>query len=215
MKLRYLLPALLLVVSAGLARAAEPEPPSMALFAGRLVTIDQDGTGALTKGDDLYALRLVVAVPGPLGLRVGFRGDLTALSYIDPATLDPTALRTAEGYGAVSWSTKALGVTLGPAVFAGALIPVQDAVEWRMKGAYGGGLRVGLGSSYVYAMVGKDKASDDRAGGVSPTRLIVPFAVEVPIWKTGIGLQGEIVTGVGGRWRAAVMARIPNPWSGQ
>lgn len=216
---RYLL-ALVVLLLAPLAHAGgipselDIPPPTLELYAGRLVTLQADGTGAIARDQDMYVVRAVVAVPGPFGLRVGFRGDLTSLAYIDPASLDPSSVRTAEGYTALSWSTKVAGVSFGPAVFGGALVPVQDAVEWRMKGAYGGGLRVGAGASWIYAFVGKDKASDE-IGGSSPMRVIVPFQVQVPIWRTGFGVQGEVVTGAGGRWRLAVVAKIPNPWSGQ
>lgn len=189
---------------------AQEEPQYLALYAGRLLTVDIDGSGALTQGQDLYVARMVVAVPGPAGLRFGFRGDLTALSAIDPTSLDPSAVRTAEGYAALSWSAKAKGWSFGPAGFAGALVPVEDAVDWRMKSAYGAGVRVGFGASWAYAFVGKDAASDEVAGnGTSPMRLVVPFNVQ---WKFLAG-QGEVVTGPGGRLRLAVVVQVPNPWS--
>jgi hypothetical protein len=152
-------------------------------------------------------------------LRFGLRLDLTSLSYVDPSSIELSGLRTAEGYGALSWSAKALGVTIGGAAFAGALVPVEaGAVTWAQKWGYGGGLRIGLDSgplkgSYVYAFIGKDHASDDLAGdGASPARLICPFSIEVPIWRSGVAIQGEYISGNGGRGRAGLMVRVPNPW---
>jgi len=201
---------LALVGLAGTAHADEPEPVQLGLFAGRLITVNIDGTGALNKGDDLYVLRMVVAVPGPFGLRLGVRADATALSYIDPSNLDPASVRTGEVYAAASWSAKKGGWSFGPAAFTGALVPVQDALEWRMKSAWGAGARIGYGPSWAYAFVGKDAASDEVAGtGASPMRLIAPFNVQ---WKFLAG-QGEIVTGPGGRFRFAAVVQIPNPWS--
>ena len=193
------------VVQPDEARAAAPAYV-LALYAGRLLTVDEDTTGALTRGDDLYALRLIVAVPGPYGLRVGFRGDLTSLSYIDPSSLEVSGLRTAEGYGALSWSARIGGVDMGPALMAGALVPIQDAVSWRIKSAWGGGARFGYGRSWAYALAGRDAAADGDAY-VSQMRFIGAASIEV--WR--ISLQGEWVSGPGGRKRAAAMVRIPLP----
>jgi hypothetical protein len=143
--------ALLLVLVAVPCYAADaPTPPVIALYAGCLLTVDQDQGGTLTRGNDLYALRLVVSALGPYGLWLGFRGDLTSLGYISPDSLDLASVRTAEGYGALSWSAAVKGFAVGPAVVAGALVPVQrEGGRGLARCPVGSGLAVSAVSSFV------------------------------------------------------------------
>ena len=187
------------------------EAPSIALYGGRLLTLDQDQAGSLTRGADLFALRLVVAAPGPYGLRLGFRGDVTSLGYLDPNSLDLSTLKTAEGYTALSWSTRVAGLDLGPAVMAGALVPVEGAVEWRLAMAYAGGARVGRSRSWAYAFVGKDEAADLACSCSPGLRGIVAASVE--IWR--VSIQGEFISGPSGRKRVGAMVRLPMPSWGE
>lgn len=187
------------------------DAPSVALYGGRLLTVDQDQAGSLARGADLFALRLVVSAPGPYGLRLGFRGDVTSLGYIDPNSLDLSSLKTAEGYTALSWSTRFAGLDVGPAVMAGALVPVEGAVEWRLAMAYAGGARIGRGRSWAYAFVGKDEAADLACSCSPGLRGIVAGSVE--IWR--VSIQGEWITGPAGRKRVGAMVRLPLPQWGE
>lgn len=205
--------ALLLVLAApAAAQAPEPKPTpypvTTSLYAGRLLTVDQDQAGHLSRGSDLWALRLIVSAKGPAGFRVGFRGDLTSLSYIDPSNLNLAALRSAEGYGALSWSAGLKsGVSFGPALMAGALVPVENRVDWRLAKAYGGGLRVGYGRSWAYMLAAKDEAADLACACSGGARGILVGSLEV--WR--LSLQGEWVSKAGGRKRLGAMVRVPLP----
>jgi hypothetical protein len=187
------------------------EAPYVALYGGRLLTVDQDQAGSLTRGADLFALRLIVSAPGPYGLRLGFRGDVTSLGYIDPNSLDLSSIKTAEGYTALSWSTRVAGLDLGPAVMAGALVPVEGAVEWRLAWAYAGGARIGKGRSWAYAVAGKDEAADLACSCSPGLRGIVAGSIE--LWR--ISVQAEFISGPGGRKRVGALVRLPLPQWGQ
>ena len=178
-----------------------------ALYLGTLLTLDQDQGGALHRGQDLVTLRLVAALPLPLGIRFGGRMDLTSLGAIDPSNLDIQSLRTIETYGALSWSRKWAGFDVGAAVAAGALVPVEGTVEWRHESLFAGGFRVGRGRSWAYPMVGKDGAADAACGCEKSWRFIVPASVEFKRFA----LIGDLVTGPGGRKRGGVLVRIPMP----
>lgn len=207
---RWGIAVLLLAASApAFAQAPAPAPPATVhaqLFAGWLATVDQNGEGRLQRGADLYALRLVVVADGPAGLRVGFRGDLTALGVIDPSSLDFSRVRTAEGYATVTWPRVFGPVTVGPAVMAGTLIPTQETGARRHLDAFGGGARVGWGSSWLYLLAGRDKAADD-ACSCSKGRAVVVGTLER--WR--MSLQGEWISGPSGRKRLGAMVRIPLP----
>jgi len=188
------------------APAAKPELET-ALYLGTLLTLDQDQGGALHRGQDLVTLRLVAALPLPLGIRFGGRMDLTSLGAIDTANLDIKSLRTIETYGALSWSRKVAGFDMGLAVSAGALVPVEGAVEWRYQTLYAGGLRLGRGRSWTYVMAGSDGAADAACACSSGVRAILAGSVEFHRFA----LVGDWVSGAGGRRRGGVMFRVPMP----
>jgi len=176
------------------------------LYAGRLLTVDQNGAGSYQRGTDLWTLRLVMAVPFPLGIRVAARGDLTSLGQIDPNNLDLASVRTAEGYGAISKSWKVAGFDVGPAIGGGALVPVQ-ASAWVYQGLVAGGLRIGHGRSWAYAFVGVDGAADAACACDGGLRFIAPASLEFKRFAA----IADFVSGPGGRVRAGVLFRIPMP----
>ena len=191
---------------AGPAAAPARAEVQSSLYAGRLLTVDQNGAGSYQRGTDLWTLRLVMAVPFPLGIRVAARGDLTSLGQIDPNNLDLTSVRTAEGYGAISKSWKVAGFDVGPAVGGGALVPVQ-ASAWVYQGLVAGGLRIGHGRSWAYAFVGVDGAADAACACDGGLRFIAPASVEFKRFAA----IADFVSGSGGRVRAGILFRIPMP----
>lgn len=201
-----------LALLASTARAAAQETPvHSALYGGTLVFARQEGQG-YTHDANLFSLRLLSYAP-PMwwGVRLAGRGDLTALGFLDPSSLDLDTVRIAEGYAAL-YRPFGEGVTFGPAVVGGGLVPMSDALAWRFSSTWGVGGRIGRERSWLYVLVGTDGASDRNVSEEgSRMRLLVAGSVE---WGR-TALVGDWVSGEGGRVRAGLMVRIPVPGGGQ
>jgi hypothetical protein len=212
---RAMMLLVLLIGSSAVLAAAAPSIPKPAakselqssLYLGTLLTLDQDQGGALHRGKDLVTLRIVAALPLPIGIRFGGRMDMTSLGAIDPANLDLKSLRTIETYGALSWSRKVAGFDVGPAVAAGALIPVEGAVTWRYEALFSGGARLGRGRSWLYLMAGSDGAADAACACTGGLRFIGAGSIEL----SRFALIGDFVSGPGGRKRLGALFRLPLP----
>jgi hypothetical protein len=192
--------------------SASPSPEGanefpVSMYAGRMLSVDQDQLGALHRGADLWALRLVGSLELPLGIRLGARGDLTSLSQIDPESLDVTSLRSAEGYVSLSWSRRLAGLEVGPALALGALIPVESGAQWVYQGLFAGGARIGRGRSWAYLMAGSDGAADAASLTSGGVRFIGAASIEFRRFAA----VADWVSGSGGRKRAGVLFRIPTP----
>lgn len=200
--------AVVILVVAAPAAAAERIPVVTNLYAGRMVTVEQDNAGRLSRGNDLYSLRLTVAAAGPAGLRLAFRGDITSFAAVDPNAVSLETARSVEGYASLSWTSRTKTFRVGPAVVAGALVPVEaGVVDWRIKGAYAGGLYVGRGRSWVLGLAGIDRAADAACSCSPGARAVVAGSLE--IWR--VSIQGEWISGNGGRKRVGALARLPLP----
>lgn len=209
-----MLPALFLALAA----PARAQAPSAAvesnLYAGTLTYLDHAYAGGFQVGAKLATLRLVMTLPLPGGLRLAARGDLTALGAIDPNAPDLRTSRTVEGYAALSWSRSIAGMSVGPAVMAGALVPTGDAFAWRYEPTYGAGLRLGRGRSWVYGLVGKDGASDEECltrkygcAAAGDWRPIIAGSIEFG----RAAIVGDFVGGSIGRVRLGALVRLPSP----
>lgn len=186
--------------------AAESTPKvSTALFGWKLFVIDREGE-AYRRGGDLFGGRAIASVDLSGGLHLGLRGDASALSNFD--LKNPGTWRSLEGYAALSrpFGTGPLW-TVGPAIMAGALVPVTTEATWSSRSTWGGGVRVSRGRSWGYVLAGRNGAADERSLGASPMRLL--FAGQIEVRR--VALVGDAVTGPGGFVRAGVAYRIPIP----
>lgn len=188
---------------------ARSDQTTTALYVGRLATIDQDKAGTISRGADLFIARFVVSVPANNGLRLAGRLDVSSLAAIDPSNLDLSTIRTAEGYLALSWSAHLGSFEVGPALSTGALAPLENGTPIGYQTLYAGGLRLGRGYSWVYALAGKDGAADAAASyqGQGPTRFITAGSLEL----SRFAVIWDYVSGPGGRKRAGLMFRLPMP----
>lgn len=205
-------------VAAAQTPVPNPAPPQVqtALYGGTLFSLEQDGAGTLHRGTDLFTLRLTLALPLPGGIRLAGRGDLTSLAALDPSNLNLASVKTVESYGALSWSRPFAGFDLGLAAMAGALIPVENELQWRYQPTYGAGARLGRGRSWLYVLAGHDGASDEacfdqKYGCINEWRAIVAGSIEVG----RVALVGDLASGIGGRKRLGVLVRIPMIGGGQ
>lgn len=188
------------------ADAAEPVPHmTTALYAWKLAVLDRDGQ-AYRRGGDLFGGRAIASMDLRGGLHLGLRGDASALSGFD--LQNPGTWRSLEGYGALSRPFAAGSITVGPALMAGALVPVTTAATWSSRPTWGGGVRVGQGWSWLYVLAGKNGAADERAFGATPMRLLMAGHVELH----RVALVGDFVSGPGGFARGGLALRIPIPF---
>lgn len=175
-------------------------------FAWKLFVIDRDGE-AYRRGGDLFGGRVQASVDLPAGLHFGARGDASALSA-DFDFSNPGTYRTLEGYCAVSRPFGAPRFTYGPAVMGGALVPVSTEAAWSSRATWGGGLRIGHASSWVYLLAGQNGAADERAlAGGHPVRFLGAGHVDLGRFA----LVGDLVTGPGGFARGGLAFRVPVP----
>jgi len=187
-----------------------PEPEetiALALYGGRLMTVQTDGA---TAAKDLFAIRFIAALPLDFGFKLAVRGDMTALGPIDPTNVDIESARSLEGYLALSRSWRLKTLDVGPAVMAGALVPVDAGVTWASRNTYGAGVRLGRGRSWVYALYGKNGAADATCGhscDAGDRRFV--FAGSIEFGR--VAAFGDYVSGFGGYGRAGFFIRVPLP----
>jgi hypothetical protein len=212
---------LLLVLVAALAGSpamAQAPVVETNLYAGRLLILDWQH-GPTDGGSKLWTARMTSTVRLKGGLQLGARGDVTALEQIDPTTLDLSAARSLEGYAGLSrpWAVGG-GLTIGPALVAGTLVPTGQ----RGQPTYGAGARFAFGRSWLYALVGTNRAADSSGldewahtrNGDPPDgeiRLIVAGSIELH----RVALVGDLVGGPGGYVRLGLLVRVPTPGGGQ
>jgi len=193
--------------------AAEPAPSvDVSLLGWKLFVLDHDGT-AYRRGGDLFGGRAIASMDLKAGLHLGLRGDASALSA-DFDLANPGTYRTLEGYGALSRPFAFGRFTAGPALIAGALVPVttdDTAAAWASKPTWGGGARLAIGRSWLYLMAGTNGAADERAPGASPIRLLLAGQIE---WNR-VALVADFVSGPGGFARGGIAYRLPIPWGEQ
>lgn len=190
------------------------EQPITNLYAGTLIVGTQDGDGAFHRDTDMFSLRMIARLNLKYGLMVAARGDLTALSVLDVNHLDFSTVRSAEGYASVARPFGS-GLTLGPAVIVGGLVPVSNDATWRFQSTWMGGGRIGYNRSWLYVGVGRDGASDSiYIEGGHPSDPRSPLLRMITSWQLEFGrfaFVGDFVSGQSGRARCGVLFRVPVP----